>query len=307
MFNEVSAQLESEYPQLGAITVKQQFKSGLDRAANTFLVSTLDERTFVAKGILVANSIQKLSTEWWALKLIMERAPGTAPRLLFPEHKPMHFVLMEFLRGTNAETELVNGSDPAATFTLIGKELARLHAVKVDSFGTPEAPVDDWKTFVQQKLAERFNSALNFLPVPLAEKTQSYTNSLLPALENEVENQPVLIHRDPYPHNVLLTPEKDRATLLDYAMAMGGRPFFDFAKVLLYESKQRANITEAFLSGYGLSREEVIESKELIRLYTIIEILGQISYFERIQMPDKRRATVETLERFVTQDTSLLS
>ena len=299
MFNDITAQIEAEYSQLGKVTIERQFQNGLDKVANTFLVSTEDGKKFVAKGIHDTSSLQKLSTEYWALKIVMGKSPGAAPALLFPNHVPDKYVLIELLKGVNANEALLNGADSKTVYELIGKELAKLHTLKLDSFGTPDSPVEDWIKYVQFKMTERFEGACNFIPKELADKIQALIKNLIPSLELERNLPPVLIHRDPYPHNVMLSPGMDRATLIDFAMAMGGRPFFDFGKILIDDATRSPTITAAFFQGYGIDKETLDKHKHLIRLYVLLEVLGQVCYFNRINLPDKLETVISSLKKFV--------
>lgn len=288
-----------EYPtlQVNGLSILKQFFSPTERAYNTFLVGTKD-KIFVAKGVTGQTaSISSLDTEWEALKILDDK---DVPKLIFPNHKPIQYLLIEYIEGDNAADLLVENNNPDKIFSLIGSALGQIHSIHVNYFGTliNSHPVV-WSDYIKSKFSERINGIEGIIDKELSEKTQKLFRSLEHVLEYESKESPVIIHRDAYSENFIIAKDFNRAILIDFAMAIGGRPLFDVAKFFTTELFERPNYKGNFLNTYQKYIPRGKNFSEELTLYIILEAVGFIGFNNAIKNISGKDSGIEILNQTV--------
>lgn len=276
----------NEYPFLEGheLSIKKPLQSPGDHAHNTYLVESTKKgfEIFVAKGSKGAlkwiNQEQQLITEWNALNRLQDR-PDIAPVLLLPEHQPQNFLLLEYIDGETVSERLLSEAHQDEILYQAGLTAGKLHTIQVKTFGDLYSPSSiDWKSYLDQRVHERLQS------IPdsnLAQATQHLYNdtSLRYALKEECDEIPVILQRNMYFRNFMIRKQKGNTVIIDYAHAMGGRPFFDLAKLYLMEfyNHPEYNI-DTFLQGYHEHISRSPDFNEQMKLYIMITAINMM-YF----------------------------
>jgi len=271
---EVLNQIQAEYPQLRNpnLRVIKQYRSKDGRLYNTFLIESRGEKfdRFIAKGKTHTNSDLEVERE---VLILLEKEKFDAPRLLFPAHIPQNFILITLIDGESATSLIQKATHNSKIFRLIGIALKALHQVETPSFGKFwEGENTDWFEFMAKKFTERITP---WMPVKAIKPAKELFCECEPILKQESKENPVLIHRDIYTDNFLIDPEITKATLIDFAMTLEGRPVYDLAKFYVLNLYYYPQHQEDFLTGYDCIARTA-ETKLLLKINIAIELMGMI-------------------------------
>src|SRR5207248_1355205 len=110
--HDATSLLLSEYPELkdSDLEILKQFRSESGRIFNTFLVKTTKPglQRFIAKAFV--HHPESLEKEWTVLRLL-EKRDFRAPKLMIPDHKPIDFLLLEYIDGVTASQAIKQGTE----------------------------------------------------------------------------------------------------------------------------------------------------------------------------------------------------
>lgn len=289
--------LEYSILQDAELTILKQFISPTERAYNTFLVGTKD-KIFVAKGITGQTaSVSNLETEWEALKILDDK---NVPKLIFPNHKPIQYLLIEYIEGDSAADLLTENNNPNKIFSLIGNALGAIHGTRVDHFGSliDSHPIF-WNEYVRERFSERIHGIKQIIDKQLFDKTLEKFHSLEHVLEGEDKRPPAIIHRDAYSENFIISKDFSRAILIDFAMAIGGRPLFDVAKFYTTELSNKPEYRDDFLDAYQKHIPRDNNFVDELTLYIILECVGFIGFNDVNKNIAGRDSGIEILKQTV--------
>ena len=298
-YREVSDTILREYPNIRPkyLIISKQFFSPTGREYNTFLLQTTDG-LLVAKGITKhTNSVSKLDTEWAALKILNGK---NVPKLIFKDHRPEQYLLIEFLEGFGAADLLTENTKIEIVFNLIGDALGKIHGVPVNNFGSlvDIQPVI-WSEYIKSKFSERMSGIKNLVDKDLFKKTISIFHNLEGLLERENHQPPVVIHRDAYSENFIIAKDFSKALMIDFAMAMGGRPLFDVAKFFTTELFRRPQYRDDFLNSYQRHIPLGTDFFQELTLYILLECAGFIAFNHATNNFSSRDSCITTLKETV--------
>jgi len=272
--------LQKEYPNL-KIEILKQFRSfGVEtRTHNTFLIKNTDsQKLFVAKGS--AGSADPLLLEWEILKKLNSKKKN-APKLIFPNHVPTSFLIIEYIDANNAFEFLKENPNNIKIFSKIGDCLGKFHRTKANWFGNPikrEKLADDWINLMYDKIDSRVKGLKVHLDTSSFSKLCEYYESIRNDLiEDDIEN-PVLIHRDIYLDNFLIS---NKAILIDYGMSYGGRPWYDLGKFYVSDLYEYPKARNTFLVAYKKHIVLPDNFNILLNYYTFAELSGMIHSSKR--------------------------
>jgi Ser/Thr protein kinase RdoA (MazF antagonist) len=302
--NKVLNIILAEYPNLTSkgVSITKQFISPTGREYNTYLLESNDSK-FVAKGVTGQTaSVSSLQTEWQALKILEGK---NVSRLLFKDHQPKDYLLIEFIEGDSATDLLSTNKDPQKVFSLIGEALGQIHSVHVKNFGSlinPQSII--WSEYVTSKFSERLAGVKKILDADMYDRTLNLFHSLESFFKEEDSQPPVINHRDIYLENFIVTKDLSRAILIDFAMAIGGRPLFDVAKLFTTELIKKPEFKDVFLKAYQKYIPRDKDFVEKLTLYTILECVGFIGFNDKINNLSGKDSGIETLKRVVLREIS---
>ncbi len=290
--------LHEEYPifQNEKISITKQFKTAKGRVFNTFLVESTKQgfERFIAKGIV--HEKYGLELEWKILATLQEKE-ADAPKILLSDHKPQHFLLLEFIEGLNAAEAIDRQENIEKVFYEVGTATGKLHSILSENYGDLLNPQNiSWKKYLENKVTERLEGVKHLIPEELFENTQQFFHSIRPIIEVEALEKPRLIHRDIYLENFILKKETDHAILIDYGMVIGGRPFYDLGKFYILELYKRPSQRDVFLEAYGNYVPLPKDFNERMKLYILKEALGMVNFFHSIKDEEAKRHAITILE-----------
>lgn len=292
--------LLEEYPIFSGsdLVVEKQYKASNNRVYNTFLISSskIGFEKFVAKGVYY--EVNKLELEWIALNLLQKKK-SDSPKLLFPKHKPDDFLLLEFIEGKTATEVVIDPENRNKLFEEIGSALGKLHTTKVGNFGSLiDKSKITWKEYVDAKLFERLHGVAALISKELYKDSENLFISLKNVLESE-SKMPVLIHRDIYLDNFIVRKNSGHAILIDYGMALGGRPFYDLAKFYIWELSRYPEQKDIFLNAYQKYVFLSDNFKDMMRIYTLNELLGMIGFANNQKNKERMNNSIKVLDELV--------
>lgn len=276
--------LLEEYPILrdAHVTIIKQFSATDGRPFNTFLVESEKNgfRKFIAKGQVVHK--YTLEGERKILQLLNKRN-ADAPRLLMPDHPVKHLLLLEFVEGISAAEMFKRGEEVRGeVFSEIGNAVGKLHMTPATHFGDLEKGNGiSWGEYLTSKIIERLEGGKD-LTGDLYDEAKRLFESLKEVIRSESEGEPVLIHRDIYFENFILQKGTSKAILLDYGMAIGGRPLYDLAKFYILELYKQPQYRDSFLTSYSKYISLPDDFSARMTLYILKEALGMINFFNEI-------------------------
>ena len=177
--------LQEEYPDLqdAILSIGRHFHSPDGRWIFSLIMRSTKPRfeRFVAKGDKLGNAADKNQYERMALRLLADRSVP-APRLLYPDHTPERYLLIEYVEGKTASEALQEGADPSEVFRRVGKALGSLHTVKGGGFGhigSTEEP--GWYQQIGRKLRnQKLPGIRPLLPEDFYEQVKEYLERYYP-------------------------------------------------------------------------------------------------------------------------------
>ena len=275
-----------EYPDLQAtsLSIERHFQSLDGRIYNAFLLRSAKPgfERFVAKGDKLGNTVDRNQYEQRALQLLADK--GTlAPRLLYPNHTPERYLLMEYIKGKTASEALKEGRNPKEVFAMVGKALGSLHTVKGGSFGHIGAVgKSGWSEQIGRKLRDQKLPGIRLLlPEDFYKQVEKYLERYYPLLEEDEKEGAVFIHKDAYFDNYILA-ASGNAILIDYGLSSFGRPLFDFGKPWIFDFYRFPDALPAFLKAYYAIRPASLNESSLLRFYLAYEAVGFITFANEI-------------------------
>lgn len=297
-----------EYPFLekSSLSIKKQYRSANGRVYNTFLVESSKEgfEKFVAKAVFAKQN--GLELEWTVLKFL-QREKGGVPKLLIPEHKPERVMLLEYIGGQNASDTVVDDTSSSKVFELVGSAVGKLHSTKISNFGDLLNPRKTyWSEYIKKQIRERLSGTKALIPDFLYIKAEELVNSLDKTIELESKGKPVLVHRDIYFDNFIIGEDFNQAFLIDYGMAIGGRPFYDLGKFYILELYKRPNQKNNFLEAYSKHVSLPSDFNKIMKLYILNEALGMINFFYKINDNNAKKHAVQVLKE-LTEDKGVIA
>ena len=301
--NQVINSLEEEYLDLRGVnlSVERHFQSPDGRIYNTFLMNSTKPgfERFVAKGDKLGNAAVKNRYEQKALQLLADQGVP-APRLLYPDHTPERYLLMEHVEGKTASNALQEERDPSQVFSLVGKALGSLHTVKGDGFGhMGEAGKVGWYEQISSKMqSQKLPDIRPLLPEGFYLQVEEYLERYYPLLKEDEKEGAVFIHKDAYFDNYILTAEGD-AVLIDFGLSSFGRPLFDFGKPCIFDFYRFPNALPAFLEAYYAIRPASPNEGNLLRFYLAYEAVGFINFAHEIGEHESKQYVVNFLYELI--------
>ena len=289
----ILSEIFKEYPSLRNGKILKRFVSVNGREYNTYLIECGEK--YVAKCTVLEQ--YSVSYEYLALKRLVGRF-NFAPSLVFDDIVPSDVLLLHFIDGFSlSEMDVDIGK-----FKRIGEILAELHSVSVEKFGRFDKEGIDWIEYIEHKIFGSLHSNINLLPEGLIEKVDSFYLNLKDLLIADSKRGPVFIHRDIYLENFIFDKSKNEIVLLDYAMAFGGRPIYDFAKFFMLHLCDDPKKLEAVCHGYYGKKLIPADFLGLLRLYLLTELSGMINFLNSMNKQGKVVGFVLLLQRLVDGD-----
>ena len=300
---QVIGSLQEEYPDLqdANLSIERYFNSPDGRIYNAFLMRSTKSgfERFVAKGDKLGNAVDKNQYERMALQLLAERSVP-APRLLYPDHTPERYLLMEYLEGKTASEALEEGMNPSEVFAMVGKALGSLHTVKGDSFGhIGGADEMGWYEQIGRKMrSQKLPGIRPLLPEDFCGQVEEYLERYYPLLQEDEKEGAVFIHKDAYFDNYILATSGD-AILIDYGLSSFGRPLFDFGKPCIFDFYRFPDALPAFLEAYYAIRPASPNELDLLRFYLAYEAVGFINFANEFGEHESKQHVVNFLYELI--------
>jgi aminoglycoside phosphotransferase (APT) family kinase protein len=297
---EVILAIRREYPALRQyhMRVSKQFSSKDGRKYNVFLIEAPDSpwKRFIAKSYWFEGHDLRDEVRMFEL---LEKKNVSAPRILIPYVEGNTFLVMSFVEGKEAR-DLVDDIDRVNdVFQSIGVTLRQIYSVSVPGFGKFwEDSTVGWPEYIDEKFDERLTS---LIPEKLIPGIKEIYKAGKVSIAKDAEQGPVLIHRDIYTDNFIVEKETGRAVLIDFAMAIGGRPFYDLAKFYVIDISRHPEGQKPFLDGLGITSRGK-KDLEMLRAYTVIELMGMINFFNSIGDERKRQEVEASLFEIVQKE-----
>ena len=295
--------LNKEYPNLKNwdINIEKQFLAGPGRVSNAFLCIAQSPnapfKKFVAKAAPPhAENISSIISEHRSL-VFAAKGSFSFPKLLFQDHVPTSLLLIEFLDGTNAHTAIENGVNVSKIFELIGKTTHALHQIPTPHFGELNNKPEDWSTHMIRKILQNLATSKTVIDQELHVQTSRLVEASLPALVEP--NEPRLIHRDIYVSNFLINNALTEASIIDFGMARGGRPFYDLAKFYILDLYHYPIAKSSFLEGYFQGNAIPSDFTPLLKVYLLRELLGMIIFFDALGEYKPKKHAIKVLHELV--------
>jgi len=300
-YPEVIKTLIAEYPFLrdANLIIIKQFFSESSRQYNTYLVKSRAPgfQQFVAKGIVLPK--YSLINEWLVLKLLNQQQ-FACPKLLIPNHKPKKYILLEYISGQEASKLLLKIVNPKTIFKQIGELTGKFHTISAPWFG--ELAQDnntDWADFLRTNTRERLKGASQIISASTHRKTKKLLESFDDLIIDEGKLPPILIHRDIYSDNFIVEKTTQQMYLIDFGMAIGGRPFYDLAKFYIFDLYRFPKCANDFLSGYTKYIQLPPDFDMRLKLYLLRELLGCINFFRSTNKTNYLQLTTKLLKELV--------
>lgn len=298
--------LLQEYPflQKQSTRIKKQFVFSDGRTSNTFLVESNKSgfEKYIAKSFVHhSNSLIK---EWTLLQLLHKKH-AKAPRLLVPDHKPVSFLLMEYIDGVSARDALAAGKDEREIFHKLGETTGQINSIELENFGDIFNPdTDSWKDSQLEKLENAWPLVRSLLEKDISDGVRNLIEEKKYILDEESKGPPQLVHHDIYLDNFLLT-QKNELILIDYGIAFGGRPLFDLAKFFIWDLSLYPDQKEVFLDMYKKYVPLPSNFSDVMTFYVIRECFGMIDFFHKINDKKARDLALSVLRDFAFKQGAL--
>jgi aminoglycoside phosphotransferase (APT) family kinase protein len=200
-------------------------------------------------------------------------------------------MILRYIPGVDAEEALpgLDGPRRTALFFDFGDAVRRLHGVGLprftDRIGTPEASIGDWATVVG-RTAERAASRNRENGVLTAPEVAGILDRLTHAAADISEVvSPALTHRDLYLANMLVSDGRLRA-LIDFELAKGWDPLFDFVKLGMWVFEEWPESFEPFMTAYRRATDHMPEVEE--RLSVCLALENFVALWNWVDLGDER-------------------
>ena len=216
----------------------------------------------------------KLHSQLTALRLA--RSAGiAAPEIVYMGASPVvsgrTVVIARYLSGVDAEEALpgLDTEQRAAFFSDFGAAVGRLHGIGLpwfsDRLGEPGADTADWATVVRRTAEQAATRNREIGTLPAAEVASIGERLIRDALDVSPVVTPALTHRDLYLPNVLVETGRFKA-LLDFELAKGWDPLFDFVKLGMWVFEHWPGGIAAFLAAYRCHTSRIPRAEERLAL-----------------------------------------
>jgi len=262
-----------------SLKVERQFQSESSRIYNTFLIKSdlPDFENFVAKGPILKK--YTLKGEWKILNLLKTKN-YSCPQLLVLEHEPANYLLLKYINGQKASERLLKNINRTETFSKMGELISELHTFEVIKFGNLDDKINiNWGAYLNENTQSRLTGCRNIISDDLCQKSKKLLVNLRKIIDFEGQNPPVLIHRDIYSDNFIFRKNPNKLFLIDYGMAIGGRPFYDLGKFYIFDLYRFPEYKNDFLNGYQRNIKLPMDFNEYLKLYILRELLGCVNFF----------------------------
>lgn len=305
--NDAKKIIIKEYPFFSTEQLKivKQFVSPDGRTYNAFLIESSREgfKKFIAKSIFYKQS--SLDKEFKVLNII-NKYKINAPKLLIPKHKPRNFLLLEYIEGILAEEALSQGYNAVLMFKKLGELTGKVNSIEVDTFGDLLNPSSiTWKEYQLERLNHGIPIIKSLLEDDLFEKLTEMIDSLKYVLDEESKGKPRLVHHDFWFDNFILRKEDEELFLLDFAIAFGGRPIYDLAKFYIWVLCNYPTQQKIFLDSYSKYIELPDNFNDVLKFYTIRELLGMADFFTIIKDEKMQKETIDSLKELINEQGKL--
>ena len=300
--NNIIDKLIEEYPFLinQSLKIERQFVSESSRVYNTYLVKSNYSgfKEFVAKGSVLEK--YSLKGEWQIIKLLKTKNFPCA-QLLVPDHEPVNLLLLKYISGKKASERLLEKKNASETFFSIGELTGKLHTLEVSWFGNLEKNKNiNWVLYSKENLRNRLAGSRKIIQYSLYKQTKDLLEDLVPIIESEKSEPPVLIHRDIYSDNFIIEEQTNKLYLIDYGMAIGGRPFYDLGKFYIFDLYHFPAYQKNFLSGYSRYINLPIDFNKKLKLYILIELLGCVNFFSSSKQKKALNSVIKILKELTS-------
>jgi len=178
---------------------------------------------------------RSLRREAELLVAIAPRLPSPVPHVERVSEESPVVVVTRRIAGSPATGEAKTGAE-------LGRFLAALHAVPVESVPLPRASVADWRAEHDRRRGQFEEHVFQFLGAGERRKARSLFASV------EFDFEPIPVHGDVAPDHVLCTDDGRVAGVIDWGDARIGDPGIDLAWALHGTTPRFAHAAEA---GYG--------------------------------------------------------
>ena len=294
---------EYEFLHGSSVEVVKQFDTFGNTKANTFLIKSSYPglEFFVAKGHGLKP--EGLKNEWISMQHLPKDFPS--PKLLVPEHEPDNILLLQYIKSINAE-DLLKKNYLNKLFRSIGQITGKLHSIPVKAFGTFISPsTENWYEFQKSKIETAMRDIKGIIDEDLYNQTYATVQKSLPVLQTD-SKAPVFVHHDIYINNFIFD-EQQNGYLIDYAISLGGRQLYDFAKFYIIDLYNYPEYVTDFLQGYKESQVLPDNFKELLRFYLLRESLGIIRYANKHQRGKFLDDGVTILKELMTNEGKIIN
>lgn len=243
-----------------------------------FVLTICDEKNLQEVKVLV-NLLSYLEKKnFQTTKIIKSKSHET---ITWFENKPV--ILKQFISG-NVFDEIDLGM-----LNELGKEIARLHTIPAPNFLPKSAP------YGMKFFPEIFESEYNpHYTEWLKEKYEYFTEKIPPDLPRG------LIHGDVFYDNVLFTPDKNLAAIIDFEEACNYYKIFDIAMCIVGTCALKRSISlkkaKSLVSGYQIIRK--LEDMEQRALIIFVEYAAVATSFWRFRQYNIFKPDPEKSNRF---------
>lgn len=233
--------------------------------------------------VIVKQSLPKLKveSEWLApvdrvlrearsIELMNQFLPGAAPRLLDADADRFVIAMTGAPASwTDWKQRLMAGDVRASVGSLLGTDLARLHAQTRGGAGLDESFFDE-EPFEQLRIDPYFRHA--------AQRVPQLGAAILETVDELRARRSCLVHGDFSPKNLLVDPNQKTVWFIDFEVAHFGDPAFDLAFLVTHltlkavrrpqDSLQLDAAATSFMDSYALAvgGESPIDLAHVIRL-----------------------------------------
>jgi aminoglycoside phosphotransferase (APT) family kinase protein len=246
----------------------------------------------------------KLESHAQAAKLA--RAAGVpTPEILFAGNlRERPIVIHRYVPGEDAEAVVAELSERqrADLFFAIGDAVARVHGVALPSFteriGAPQAALASWAAVVERAAAHA--ARRNRTAGVLAEHEISMIEDRIVRAAADVSDVvgPALTHRDLYLANVLVD-EGRFAALIDFELAKGWDPAFDFIKLGNWMFERYPDSSEPFMAGYRERAAPMAMATERLSVSLALEHFIALPTWAQIDSRELREVASDQLRSWL--------
>jgi len=258
--------------------ISHQFNSPGGRTYNTFLISTSHpkHKKIIAKGAVYPT--QDLVKEWQTNRYLIP-SNLSIPRLIIPHHRPQNFLLQQFINGQSV-AQITSFQQLDQIITDIGHLVGRMHSVTIKRHNKSVNINPVWSKFISDKYLERLKASQQWLTDDQIDIAKRQLKINLPVISHFDIAAQRLIHRDIYFDNFILS--NKHIYLIDFGMAQAGDPLYDIGKFIMIDLIKHPKLTKKFISGYFSTANLPYHSSELIKFYTLHELLGTLCFANKI-------------------------